>query len=268
MPKRHGFTFEHGRAARAWRSGARARAARRRERLRLRRVGGLRPHGDGAQGQARHHRAQPRPQRSASSVYFGERPKARRGHASTSDLSPRGARADGRCRARDRAPHRRGRLRGPARRRSCSRASTPDLDLFHPWALSHRGGDRPRQALRGGGVRRCRRRSATRKARRVSAQHSQFVLANSLGFIGGYPGSRHYLSCAVIAEDKGLMQRDDWYSALARARRSSPTRARSAATPAARRRAPGRAQDRHLPGAGAVRGAGGASASSATSSRR
>jgi PmbA protein len=47
----------------------------------------------------------------------------------------------------------------------------------------------------------------------VSAQQSQFVFANSLGFLGGNPGSRHWLSCAVIAEDKGLMQRDDWYSA-------------------------------------------------------
>jgi PmbA protein len=47
----------------------------------------------------------------------------------------------------------------------------------------------------------------------LAAQHSQFVLANSLGFVGGFPGSRHWLSCAVIAEDRGLMQRDDWYSA-------------------------------------------------------
>jgi PmbA protein len=47
----------------------------------------------------------------------------------------------------------------------------------------------------------------------VSTQQSHFVLANSLGFRGGFPGSRHYLSCAVIAEEKGLMQRDDWYSA-------------------------------------------------------
>jgi PmbA protein len=47
----------------------------------------------------------------------------------------------------------------------------------------------------------------------VSAQHSQFVFANSLGFMAGYPGARHYLSCSVIAEDKGLMQRDDWFSA-------------------------------------------------------
>jgi len=49
----------------------------------------------------------------------------------------------------------------------------------------------------------------------VSAQHSQFVYANSRGFVGGYPTSRHYLSCSVIAartaKDKDGMQRDDWY---------------------------------------------------------
>jgi PmbA protein len=38
------------------------------------------------------------------------------------------------------------------------------------------------------------------------------VLANSLGFLSGYATSRHSLSCALIAEDQGLMQRDDWYS--------------------------------------------------------
>ncbi|MGH8740051.1 MAG: metallopeptidase TldD-related protein, partial [Burkholderiales bacterium] len=42
--------------------------------------------------------------------------------------------------------------------------------------------------------------------------HSHFVFANSLGFAGGYPGSRHWLTCSVIAQHKGLMQRDDWYS--------------------------------------------------------
>ena len=49
----------------------------------------------------------------------------------------------------------------------------------------------------------------------VSAQHSQFVYANSRGFVGGYPTSRHYISCSVIAarsaKDKDAMQRDDWY---------------------------------------------------------
>lgn len=63
----------------------------------------------------------------------------------------------------------------------------------------------------------------------VSAQHSQFVYANSRGFIGGYPTSRHYLSCSVIAartaRDKDGMQRDDWY-ASARDPRDFPAAAR------------------------------------------
>jgi PmbA protein len=45
----------------------------------------------------------------------------------------------------------------------------------------------------------------------VSIQEGQFVSANSLGFIGGYPSSRHYLSCSVIAGKNEHMQRDDWY---------------------------------------------------------
>ena len=46
----------------------------------------------------------------------------------------------------------------------------------------------------------------------VSTQQHQFVLANSNGFAAGYPTTRHYLSCAVIAEQDGAMQRDDWYA--------------------------------------------------------
>ena len=46
----------------------------------------------------------------------------------------------------------------------------------------------------------------------VSVQQSHFVSANSLGFVGGYATSRHYLSCAPIAGKGQDMQRDDWYS--------------------------------------------------------
>jgi PmbA protein len=45
----------------------------------------------------------------------------------------------------------------------------------------------------------------------VSTQESLFMYGNSLGFLAGYPSSRHDISCAVIAEDQG-MQRDYWYS--------------------------------------------------------
>lgn len=41
---------------------------------------------------------------------------------------------------------------------------------------------------------------------------SQFVYANSLGFVGGYPFSRHSISCAAIAEQGDSKQRDYWYS--------------------------------------------------------
>jgi PmbA protein len=39
-----------------------------------------------------------------------------------------------------------------------------------------------------------------------------FSYANSHGFNGGYPTSRHSLSCSVIAEAGDEMQRDYWYS--------------------------------------------------------
>lgn len=46
----------------------------------------------------------------------------------------------------------------------------------------------------------------------VSVSHGHFVLANTLGFIGGYRHSRHTIACSPIARRRGEMQRDDWYS--------------------------------------------------------
>jgi len=145
------------------------------------------------------------------SVYWGERPRARRGHASTSDFSPEAIRqtveaavAIARHTAEDDCA-------GLPDADMLAR-DVPDLDLYHPWALS------TEEAIEL--ARRCEaaafavsRNIRNSEGATVSAQHSQFVFANSLGFCGGYPGSRHYLSCSVIAEDKGMMQRDDWYSA-------------------------------------------------------
>ena len=145
------------------------------------------------------------------SVYFGERPRARRGHASTSDFSRSAleqtvdaAAAIARHTAEDDCA-------GLPDEELLAR-SQPDLDLYHPWSLS------TEEAI--DIARRCEAAAfaVSPKIRNsegasISAQHSQFVSANSLGFMGGYPGTRHYLSCSVIAEEKGLMQRDDWFSA-------------------------------------------------------
>jgi PmbA protein len=46
----------------------------------------------------------------------------------------------------------------------------------------------------------------------VSIDHGHFIAANSLGFSGGYPYSRHTISCSPIARRGRDMQRDDWYS--------------------------------------------------------
>ena len=46
----------------------------------------------------------------------------------------------------------------------------------------------------------------------VSVSESQFIYANSLGFMGGYPLSRHSISCAMIAGQNDSKQRDYWYS--------------------------------------------------------
>jgi len=87
----------------------------------------------------------------------------------------------------------------------------PDLDLYHPWLLSVDGAIELAQ--------RCEQAAfavssqvANSEGATVSMQEGQFVSANSLGFMGGYPTSRHYLSCSVIAGKNDAMQRDDWYS--------------------------------------------------------
>ena len=48
----------------------------------------------------------------------------------------------------------------------------------------------------------------------VHVQQSHFFSANSRGFAGGYPFSRHTLSVAPIAGKGAKMQRDDWYSSV------------------------------------------------------
>ena len=143
-------------------------------------------------------------------VYFGERPKASRGHASTSDFSAaalesavQAAAAIARKTAVDDCA-------GPPEPGELARASR-DLDLYHPWNLGTEEAIRiARRAERAAFALSPKIRNS--EGASVSAQQGQFVFANSLGFMHGFPTSRHSLSLSVIAEDRGLMQRDDWYS--------------------------------------------------------
>jgi PmbA protein len=86
-----------------------------------------------------------------------------------------------------------------------------DLDLYHPWDLTVEdaialGRDCEAAALA------VDRRLTNSEGATVSVHEGEFVYANTLGFSGGYASSRHGIYCAVIGEDDGAMQRDDWYT--------------------------------------------------------
>ncbi|RLJ67821.1 metalloprotease PmbA [Sulfurisoma sediminicola] len=140
-------------------------------------------------------------------VYLG----TRRGHASTSDFSPAALRATvekaatiARFTAEDPCA-------GLPDAVLLAGDGGPELDLFHPWTLPIEESI----AL----ARRCEEAAFAvsplidnTEGASVSAQQSHFVSANSLGFMGGYASTRHYISCAPIAGKGDAMQRDDWYS--------------------------------------------------------
>ena len=140
-------------------------------------------------------------------VYDGQR----RGHASTSDLSPAAIRQAVEAAyniARFTAPDDCAGLPDAADLERAPR----DLDLYHAWALDTEAAigiaRRAEQAAFD-----VDRRIVNSEGANVYASAGHFVLANSRGFMAGYPYSRHSLSVAPIAKDKSGMQRDDWYSA-------------------------------------------------------
>ena len=140
------------------------------------------------------------------SVYIGQR----RGHASSSDFSVAAIRATvdaalsiARFTAEDDCAGL------PEAKLLAQRGM--ELDLFHPWDIPVEGAIDI--------ARRCEQAAfdvspmvKNSEGATVSAQQSHFVSANSLGFMGGFATSRHYLSCSVIAGEGEDMQRDDWYA--------------------------------------------------------
>ena len=86
-----------------------------------------------------------------------------------------------------------------------------DLDLNHPWDLSVDSAIEQ--------AKECEQAALSYDPKIVNSDGAQmnnsnglFVYGNSHDFIHGYKSTRQSLSCAVIAEDNGLMQRDYWYS--------------------------------------------------------
>jgi PmbA protein len=86
----------------------------------------------------------------------------------------------------------------------------PDLDLWHPWRLPVERAIELAQACEAAGYAADSRISNSEGAS-VATQESRFIYGNTLGFLAGYPSSRHSFACALIAGKNDAMQRDDWY---------------------------------------------------------
>ncbi|MBA0916207.1 MAG: metalloprotease PmbA [Nitrosomonadaceae bacterium] len=139
-------------------------------------------------------------------VYIGQK----RGNASTSDFSPQAVR--------DTVSAALSIARYTAADDCAGLADTdllasefPDLELYFPWDLPVEQAIQLAQTCEAAAFA-VDKRITNSEGGSVSLSESQFVYANSLGFMGGYPTSRHSISCAVIAGRDANMQRDYWYS--------------------------------------------------------
>jgi len=149
----------------------------------------------------------------AVTVYFpagaGE-PGLRKGSASTTDFGAEAVRETVRA-ACDIARYTSAdRYAGPAEAEFMA-VDVPDLDLCHPWGIDAEAAlelalECERAALDADA------RIRNSEGASVSSHEGYRVYANSHGFVGGFPSTRHSLSCAVIGEQGGAMQRDHWYT--------------------------------------------------------
>jgi len=138
-------------------------------------------------------------------VYFGHR----KGSANTTDLRPEAIRESVAAACRIAKHTSEDPAAGLADADRMAR-DVPDLDLYHPWDLD---------ADEAAGIARDCEDAARAVDPRISnsegatlyTQRSSFIYGNSHGFVGGYPNTRHSLSCAVIAQQGVEMQRDYWY---------------------------------------------------------
>jgi PmbA protein len=140
-------------------------------------------------------------------VYFGQQ----KGHASSSDLSAQALKdtVEAACNI----------AKYTAKDEFCGLADAalmatdvPDLDLYHPWNISVADAIEIAKTCEAAAMEVDRKRITNSEGAGVSNSESVFAYANSHGFVGGYPSSRHSISCSVIAEDGEAMQRDYWYT--------------------------------------------------------
>lgn len=140
------------------------------------------------------------------SVYFGQR----KGSASTSDIGPPAVEETVR-RACGLAQYAAEDAAGGLADAERLATSVPDLDLYHPWSIE------PHQAITL--ATECEAAALDADPRITNSEGASIgtgtgcrVYGNSNDFLHGYRTSRHSLSCAVLAEADGRMERDYEYS--------------------------------------------------------
>jgi PmbA protein len=139
-------------------------------------------------------------------VYFGKR----KGSASTSDLSAAALRetVQAACNIA------RYTMEDPCAGLAAAElmaTQVPDLDLYHPWALEVERAVELALACEEAALT-LDKRIGNSEGASLNTYTGLHVYGNSHGFIGGYPTSRHSLSCAVVGQEGTSMQRDYWYT--------------------------------------------------------
>lgn len=139
-------------------------------------------------------------------VYFGQR----KGSASTSDLSAQAVRDTVQAACNIARYTTEDEFAGLADAGLMAR-ELPDLDLYHPWDIDVAGATELGQACEDV-ARNLDPRIVNSEGATLNSHGGLHVYGNSHGFIGGYPSSRHSLSCAVVGQEGEGMQRDYWYT--------------------------------------------------------
>jgi len=88
----------------------------------------------------------------------------------------------------------------------------PDLDLCHPWDIDAPGAIELAQHCEAAGLA-VDPRIQNSEGATVATHRNMRVFGNSHGFIGGYPSTSHTVSCVLLGQANGDMQRDYWYTA-------------------------------------------------------
>jgi PmbA protein len=140
-------------------------------------------------------------------IYMG----ARKGSASTSDFNPEALReAVGKaCSfAKYTAPDK---YAGLADKELMAN-DPPELDLAHPWELDSETAIRLAIECEDA-ARSYDKRISNSEGATVATNAGVRAYANSHGFVGSYRKTSHSISCVVVGETNGHMERDHWYSA-------------------------------------------------------